>query len=95
MPKPTSVAAVRYVVAEGQEFNYPADAATVALIAKAGGRSKMTQEQHKKANYKIVKAGDDCSDMPQTALALYLERGWIVALAPISSSEKASSEVTK
>lgn len=68
-----------YTVAEGQEFNYPADATSAAIIKKAGGRRKLTDADKLKVKYKTVTAGEDCSDMPAEPLALYLSRGLIIA----------------
>ena len=67
----------RYIVAEGQEFSYPADLISQQVINSAGGRSKLTEEDKKKVKIKTVFAGEDCSDMPTTALALYVERGLV------------------
>ena len=73
----------RYRVAETSEnghllFEYPADAAGLAMIIKAGGRSKLTKEQHELLKLKTVVSGEDCSDMPESSLLIYLERGWVV-----------------
>lgn len=66
------------IVAEGHEFNYPANAESANLIKQAGGRSKMTKEQLDKVEFKTVVAGDDCSDMPEEILDLYITRGWVI-----------------
>lgn len=68
----------RYIVAEGQEFNYPADLVSRQIIKSSGGRSKLSEEDKKRVSYKTVKAGEDCSDLPEPAFSIYLERGWII-----------------
>ena len=67
-----------YTVAEGREFNYPADAVSEKIIKESGGRSQLSEEDRKKVKFKTVTEGQDCSDMPISALAFYLERGWII-----------------
>lgn len=70
--------AKRYVVAEGHEFNYPADATSLQTILQHGGRSKMSQEELKGVKFKTVREGQDCSDMPPGSLDIFLQRGWVV-----------------
>jgi len=67
-----------YIVAEGHEFTYPADAISLQLVRQAGGVSKLTDDQRERISFKTVKAGDDCSDMPQPALGIYINRGWVI-----------------
>ena len=83
----------RYIVAEGQEFSYPANTESLKIIEKAGGRSKLSEEDVKRVKYKTVKVGDDCGDIPTSALNLYLERGWIVDLSAKKSELKEIKEV--
>jgi len=47
-------------------LSYPADAETLRAVKKAGGLSKMSEEDRRAAlaNYKYVPAGGDVSDMP-------------------------------
>ena len=71
----------RYIVAEGQEFSYPANTESLKIIEEAGGRSKLSDEDAERVKYKTVKEGDACDDMPISALNLYLERGWVVDLS--------------
>lgn len=73
--------AKRYLVAKGQEFNYPTPA-SLKIIEAAGGRSKLTDEDKKRVMYKTVKSGEDCSDMPQSSLEIFLERGWVIDSKP-------------
>jgi hypothetical protein len=77
----------RYTVAAGQEFNYPADAASEKTIRGAGGCSKLTEAQRATVKFKTVKEGEDCSDMPASSLEIYVERGWVletgVELTPV------------
>jgi|WetSurMetagenome_2_1015567.scaffolds.fasta_scaffold853041_2 hypothetical protein len=68
----------RYTVAEGHEFNYPADLSSFQIIKSAGGRSKLTEQEVARVKYKTVKAGQDCSDMPKSSLEIYLQRGWVI-----------------
>ena len=68
--------AARYTVAKGHEFNYPSQADD-DLIQAAGGRSKMSKEDLSKIQFKTVREGEDCSDMPEDVLDLYLKRGWV------------------
>jgi hypothetical protein len=70
--------AKRYVVAEGHEFNYPADLASLQKILQHGGRTKMTKEELRGVKFKTVKAGEDCSDMPPGSLDIFVQRGWVV-----------------
>lgn len=75
----------RYVVAPGvdghtPEFVYPADPNSFRLIKNAGGLTKMTEKERAGLKFKTVHAGDDCSDMPQPALGIYLERGWVIVV---------------
>lgn len=67
-----------YTVAEGQEFSYPSGSESLRILEAAGGRSKLNEDQKSMIKYKTVKEGDDCSDMPQSSLELYLERGWVI-----------------
>ena len=79
-----------YVVAPGYEFNYPADPISLGIVKKAGGRSKLTPEDSAKVKTKIVKEGQDCSDMEKSVLDLYTSRGWV-----IKEDSKISEEVWK
>lgn len=63
----------RYVVVS-RGFRYPVGDGD-ARIKRAGGLSKMAADQLASIRFKDVGIGDDCSDMPAAALALYLERG--------------------
>lgn len=67
-----------YTVAEGCEFTYPADVASLRLVQKAGGVSKLSNEELSRIKFKTVKSGDDCSDMPLSSLQVYLSRGDII-----------------
>jgi len=69
---------IRYIVAKGQEFVYPADPASWKLIQDAGGWSKLSVEANALMKHKIVKEGGDCSDMDASSLAIYVARGWII-----------------
>jgi hypothetical protein len=66
-----------YSVASG-EYTYPADAKSLKAIQNKGGISKLTPAERKALTFKTVKVGDDCTDMPEPALSVYLGRGWVV-----------------
>lgn len=68
----------RYTVGPGQEFNYPADEVSQQIIKNAGGRSKLSEDEKALVTYKTVTEGQDCSDMPEYPLGLYLSRGWVI-----------------
>ncbi|MCG3776797.1 MAG: hypothetical protein JW395_3668 [Nitrospira sp.] len=79
----------RCVVAEGQEFIYPADPISLRLVREAGGVSKLTPEERAKIKFKTVKSGEECSDLPEPAFSIYVERGWIL----VSESSKPAKPV--
>lgn len=58
-------------------FDYAADAESQRIIDLAGGRSKLSEFDKARVKLKTVGPGDDCSDMPESARSVYLERGWI------------------
>lgn len=78
----------RYRVVEG-EFTYPADPISLRAIRDAGGLSQMSDEDKAKLKFKTVVVGDECSDMPEPALSIYTERGWVAEV------EVKKTEVTK
>lgn len=61
-------------VAVTRGFAYPVGA-DLALVRKAGGFSKLPEDQRAKIRFKSVSIGQDCSDMPAESLAHYLTRG--------------------
>ena len=80
-----------FIVAEGCEFDYPANLKSEQLIKNFGGRSHMTPAQHQQVQYKTVKEGQNCDDLPKGVLALYLSRGWVIEkedLKPVPVVEK-------
>ena len=81
-----------YIVAPGQEFNYP-DSHSREIVEMAGGRSKLTEDQKKLVTYKTVKEGEDCSDMPPSALELYLSRGWVIDPDAIKVEDAVAEEL--
>ena len=86
---------MKYVVAEGYEFSYPADSESEGIIKNAGGRLQLSDEDQAKIKFKTVKEGDDCGDMPKSALELYFSRGWIVdpdAIAVVELAAAVESE---
>ena len=66
----------RYVVVDGA-YTYPADPVSLRIIKDAGGLSKVSEEQRMFLEFKQVNPGDDCSDMPEPALGIYVSRGWV------------------
>lgn len=79
--------ATRYTVAPGREFYYPLDPESEKIIKKAGGFSKLSKDDKTKVKYKTVTEGQDCSDMPKSALSLYLERSWVIATSAKESTK--------
>jgi len=90
---------MRYIVAEGQEFSYPADPESLGIIKNAGGRSQLSDEIRAKVKFKTVKEGEDCGDMPKSARELYLSRGWVIdcdeKLAQIVEPEPESEPISE
>lgn len=82
----------RFVVAvhpEVEEFVYPADPISLRKVKDAGGVSQLTPEERELIKFKSVKPGDDCSDLPEPALSIYLSRGWVVEEdAPVTPTPK-------
>jgi hypothetical protein len=72
-----------YTVAPGHLFNYPADSSSEQIIKNAGGRSKLSEQERKLVKFKTAREGQNCNDMPQSILELYLSRGWVVESKPI------------
>lgn len=68
----------RFRVAPGHEFHYPADPTSLKIVQDAGGVSKLSPEQRLQVTYKKVAAGEDCSDMPPSALAFHLSVGEVI-----------------
>lgn len=84
----------RYIVGPGQEFTYPADKDSLKLIQVAGGASQLKGKPYEQdVKFKTVKEGEDCSDMPPSSLAVYVERGWVVpAEAPTDEQQERNDE---
>jgi|TARA_R110000824_G_scaffold77787_2_gene196626 hypothetical protein len=57
-------------------ISYP-DPASLAIVEKAGGLSKLTDEQRVKVKIKDVKAGGFCDDMPKKSVKDFLKWGYI------------------
>lgn len=68
-----------YIVAPGQEFEYPANEESLRIVREAGGLRNLSEEAKFRVIYKKVKEGEDCSDMPSDALELYVQRGQVLA----------------
>jgi len=60
------------------DFNFP-DAASMAMVRRAGGRSKLTPEQRETMGKVKVKPGDFCDDLPAVVKRAALRRDppWI------------------
>lgn len=83
----------RYRVAEGREFTYPADPISLRAVKEAGGVSQLTDEQRRKIKFKTVKSGEDCGDMPQSSLGIYVARGWVIVDVPVVETTKPGDTV--
>ena len=70
--------ATRYTVAPGNEFTYPADGNSEAIIRHAGGIKSLTEKERDQVKFKTVREGEDCSDMPKSSLEIYKTRGWVL-----------------
>lgn len=85
----------RYSVAAGQQFTYPADPISLRLVREAGGVSQMSEEDREKVKFKTVSEGEDCTDMPEPALGIYIARGWVhdtMAVTPVPAVPAVVSE---
>ena len=56
--------------------SYP-DAASLKIVQKAGGLSKLSEEQRAKVKIKNVKAGGFCDDIPESSREGFLKLGYI------------------
>ena len=56
--------------------SYP-DPASLAIVEKAGGLSKLSDEQRAKVKMKDVKAGGFCDDIPKKSVKSFLKWGYI------------------
>lgn len=59
-------------------FTYPADPISLRAVMDAQGASNLSEAEREKIKWKTVGPDQDCSDMPASSLAIYLERGWVV-----------------
>jgi len=73
-----------YTVVVG-EYTYPADPISLRTIKDAGGVKQLTPEQKRTVKFKTVTVGQDCSDMPEPALSLYISRGWVTVKSKVTS----------
>jgi hypothetical protein len=80
-----------YTVAEGHEFTYPADAISLRMVLDAGGVSQLTDEQREKIKFKVVKSGEDCTDMPVSSRNIYVQRGWVLENPEVVPDEEVNS----
>lgn len=83
----------RFTVAPGREFTYPADPISLRAVKDAGGVSKLSDEDRAKIKFKTVRAGQDCSDMPEPAKSIYLQREWIIPGAAPSKVFEVKPEI--
>lgn len=56
--------------------SYP-DPSSLAIVEKAGGLSKLTDEQRKQVKVKEVKPGGFCDDIPKKSVKSFLKWGYI------------------
>ena len=70
------------------EFTYPADPESLKIVRAAGGLPFVSREQRASVRYKVVKPGEDCSDMPPESLKIYRERGEVIATPQAPSAAK-------
>lgn len=56
--------------------SYP-DPASLAIVEKAGGLSKLSDEQRAKVKIKDVRVGGFCDDMPKKSVKDFLKWGYI------------------
>lgn len=80
--------AKKYVVADGEEFHYPADASSLQIIRNAGGVSKLNETERSLVTFKQVTAGMDCSDMPAESLQTYLSRGMVIEVLDLEPTDE-------
>jgi hypothetical protein len=66
--------------------SYP-DAASLKIVEKAGGLSKLTDQQRARVKVKNVKAGGFCDDIPESARKGFLRLGYIRKVSETESSE--------
>ena len=59
-------------------IHYPADAETLKKVRSAGGLIKMTPEERSALNYKYVKSGDFCDDVPAISRDHLIASGKVV-----------------
>ena len=57
-------------------ISYP-DPESLKIVEKAGGLSKLTDEQRAKVKIRDIKAGGFCDDMPQKSIKSFLKLGYI------------------
>lgn len=72
--------AERLIVVSG-EHAYPTGDG-LALVRRAGGLRFLSPAQAQTVRFKVVRAGDDCSDMPAEGAARLLQSGEIAVVAP-------------
>ena len=82
----------KFIVAEGQEFSYPADEISYQLLKNAGGRSKLPEAERVLVTYKTATEGQDCSDMPVAARDQYVSLGLIIVQDEQPKAEEKSSD---
>jgi hypothetical protein len=67
-------------------MSYP-DAASLKIVEKAGGLSKLTDDQLKKVKIINVKAGGFCDDIPEKSRKNFLKCGYIREVDPSGSAK--------
>lgn len=67
-------------------ISYP-DASSLKIVQKAGGLSKLTDEQRAKVKIRNIKAGGFCDDLPETSLRSFLKLGYVKEVISSKSIE--------
>jgi len=71
-------------------ISYP-NAASLKIVQKAGGLSKLTDAQREKVTIKNVKPGGFCDDIPEASRKNFLRFGYIKEVDSGSSKPKPGS----
>ena len=75
-------------------ISYP-DSASLKIVQKAGGLSKLSDEQRAKVKIKNVKAGGFCDDIPEDSRKNFLKLGYIREVESKTSASKSDGSRKK
>jgi hypothetical protein len=67
------------LIVQRRGFRYPVGA-SIGVVARAGGLSKMTDAQRAGLVFKEAAVGERCDDMSPASAAIYIARGDIAVL---------------